>query len=207
MFHCGWRQGVITGCPRPLARPEGRRPLSRTGAWSQSWSLLAYTSALSRGSPRFTDAYEGSEVPRDLGTASWVIWESCVVSPSEPPISLTKRMKRARVRGAEQAQAPLAGRGPFSLDIAFIGAVVGIHSIDQSFQSTYYVPSPGMRKVTPFGTTSTIYRFYFELNSWRPLPPVPKELRLCRETDHSNDQTEWTNPGGSHQRASWRRRS
>lgn len=78
-----------------------------------------YTSALSRPGPRFTDVYEGSEVPRDLGTASCVIWESCVVSALESPMSLPEGMKRARVRGAEQARTPVAGQGPFHLDIAF----------------------------------------------------------------------------------------
>lgn len=61
-----------------------------------------YTSARSSGGPRFTDVYAASEVPRDLGTASCVIWESCVVSLSELPVSLTKGTKRARVRGTKQ---------------------------------------------------------------------------------------------------------
>lgn len=75
----------------------------RGGAQVQSWSLLVYASALSSGGPRFTDVYAASEVPRDLGTASCVIWESCVVSLSELPVSLTKGMERVRVRGTEQA--------------------------------------------------------------------------------------------------------
>lgn len=74
----------------------------RGGAQVQSWSLLLYASARSSGGPRFTDGYAASEVPRDLGTASCVIWESCVVSLSELPESLTKRTKRARVRGTKQ---------------------------------------------------------------------------------------------------------
>lgn len=51
-------------------------------------------------------------MPRDLGTASCVIWESCAISPSEPPVSLTERTERARVRGAELARTPGAAQGP-----------------------------------------------------------------------------------------------
>lgn len=87
----------------PWARPAGRMQKPRSGARVQSWSLLANTSALSSVGPRFTDVYAASEVPRDPGTASCVIWESCVVSLSELPVSLTEGMERARVRGTEQA--------------------------------------------------------------------------------------------------------
>lgn len=89
-------------------------PGEEVAAPAQSWSLLVYTSALSKGGPRFTDAYEASDVPRDLGVASCVIWESCVAPPSESPVSLTKGAKRARVRDSEQAQTPSAGQGPFA---------------------------------------------------------------------------------------------
>lgn len=89
-------------------------PGEEVAAPAQSWSLLVYTSALSKGGPRFTDAYEASDVPRDLGVASCVIWESCVAPPSESPVSLTKGAKRARVRDSEQAQTPSAGGGPFA---------------------------------------------------------------------------------------------
>lgn len=69
-FPPGWGQAVDTSCPQiPGQGPRGEC-CTPGRCPAQSWSLLAYTSALSRDGPRFTDAYEASELPRDLGMAS-----------------------------------------------------------------------------------------------------------------------------------------
>lgn len=158
---------------RPVSLERGQgTAAARSGTPAQSWSLLAYTSALSRGGPRFTDVYEGSEVP--LGTASCVIWESWVISPSAPPMSLVEKMKRVGLGGRA---APVSSH--FHVGTAFPKVVLA------SFHRPVFLehslcarrwdkPSvPLVEQCEPL-TGRTV--------SWTD---VPKELRLHEETDHS----------------------
>ena len=173
---------VGSGCEPCSPQTPGQGPRRNVAAQkrhpTQSWSLLAYTSALSRDGPRFTDVYEGSEVPRDLGTASCVIWESWLVAPSASPLSLTEEMNRAGVRGAELT-APLSWAGTFLLRHGFHRGHLRPSFQSPVFLDCFLCARPCIKE------SVTLLELGGQFTSLTELDKCPQRAKILRETGHS----------------------
>lgn len=137
-----------------------------------------YTSALSRGGPRFTDVYGVSEVPRDLGAASCVIWESWLVALSASPLSLTEEMNRARVRGAELTP-PLSWAGAFLLRHDFHRGHLWPSFNRPVFLECLLCARPCVKE------SVTLLEPGGQFTSLTELDKCPQRAKILWETDHS----------------------